>query len=396
MFATRVQQIQPFRVMQLLERARELERAGAQVVHLEVGEPDFPTAAPLVAAAQAALAAGTTGYTEAAGLPALRAAIAADYQQRLGVDLAPERVLVTAGASGALMLLAALLLEAGDELLLPDPCYPCNLSFLATVNANGRLLATGPETGFLLSAQQIAAHWRGNTRGVLLASPANPTGATYDVESLQAVLETLRARRGLLIMDEIYQGLVYPVPGQPAPAGTVLAQCTPDDQVYVVNSFSKFFGMTGWRLGWLVVPAAAVEPLQRLAQNLFIAPSTPAQYAALAAFTPAALAEHERRRRLLGQRRDQLLAGLQQLGFAVPLIPQGAFYLYVDIRHLEMDAEQFCWRLLNEFQVAVTPGTDFGQHQAGGFVRFAYTQDQAAIALALSRLAQALVAWGKA
>ena len=392
MFASRIQQIKPFRVMQLLARAHALQRAGHDVVHLEVGEPDFPTAAPIVHAGQQALADGLTAYTEARGLPALREAIAADYAHRLGVTLDPGRVQLTAGASGALMLLAALLLEPGDELLMTDPCYPCNSSFLSVVNALARAVPVTAAQSFQLDAVTAEAHWGQRTRGLLLASPANPTGTMLSEPALLDMLALVRRRDGLLIMDEIYQGLTYPQAGGRT-ADSVLRLADKDDPVYVVNSFSKYFGMTGWRLGWLVVPTAAVEPVERLAQNLFIAPSTLAQHAALAAFSPEALAEHEARRQAFQARRDQLLEGLLALGLRVPVVPDGAFYLYVDISALGMDAEDFCWRLLEEHQVAVTPGTDFGQHDAQRYVRFACTTSQARIAEALRRLGNALRDW---
>ncbi len=390
MYARRLQQITPFRVVELLERAKALESAGRRVVHFEVGEPDFPTAQPIVDAGHRALDAGATKYTQALGIPALRRRIAEHYRHSAGLSVDPDRVVVTAGASAGLLLLAALLLDPADELLLTDPGYPCNEVFVWLVNGTPVGVPVLPEEGFRLTPARAEAAWTGATRGLLVASPANPTGAVLDPESLAGLAALARARDGFMILDEIYQGLTYDDAAQPVcPSGLAV-----DDGIYVLNSFSKYFGMTGWRLGWMVVPDAAVEPVARLAQNLFISPPSLSQHAALAAFDDEAMAVHEARRAAFGRRRQLLCDGLEALGFRIPVRPGGAFYVYADIGHTGMDSMDFCWRLLEDHFVAATPGIDFGAQNAASFVRFAFTTGEADIALGLSRLADALTDWG--
>ncbi|HEX7037863.1 MAG TPA: aminotransferase class I/II-fold pyridoxal phosphate-dependent enzyme [Pseudomonadales bacterium] len=387
MQASRIRQISPFRVVQLLERAKALEAAGHRVVHFEVGEPDFPTAPPIVEAGRAALTAGATRYTESLGLPALRARIAEWYRETAGVAIAPQRVVVTAGASGALLLLSALLLDPGDELLLPEPGYPCNDPFARLVGAVPVAVPVLAEDGFRVDPGQVAAAWTAASRGLLVASQANPTGAVLEPERLTALVHTVRERGGALLLDEIYQGLIYEDIGYRS--GLAL-----DDGIYVLNSFSKYFGMTGWRLGWMVLPESQVEPVARLAQNLFISPSSVAQHAALAAFEPAAVAIHEERRAAFARRLVRLCDGLESLGFRIPARPAGAFYVYVDVSRTGIDAMTFCERLLERHHVAVTPGLDFGRRDAERFVRFAFTTGEADIDLGLERIADALADWG--
>ena len=384
-FAQRIAHIEPFRVMEIIARAQALEADGYRVVHFEVGEPDFPTAAPIVAAGQAALAAGHTKYTVATGIPRLREKICA-YYETIGVSVDPAQVIVTAGASAGLSLLAGLLLDPQDELLITDPGYPCNEVFVYLTAAAPSLMEVSAEQGFQPSLMDIQRHWGVNTRGVLLGSPANPTGALVPKQTLAEIAEFATDRGGFLILDEIYQGLHL----VPAPYASGL-QVSRD--MYVLNSFSKYFGMTGWRLGWLVVPEVAVEPLTRLAQNLYICPSTVAQYAAIEAFSDDAMGIHAQRAAAFGQRAQQLINGLEQLGFHIPVKPSGAFYAYVDVSHTGMDSAEFCWRLLEEQQVAVTPGRDFGSYQSDRFVRFAFTTDEASIDLGLERLGRALQVW---
>jgi aspartate/methionine/tyrosine aminotransferase len=388
-FSQRSARIEPFRVMELLGRARALERAGRSVVHFEVGEPDFATAEPIVRAGMQALASGQTKYTEATGLPDLRTAIAGHYRRIGGLSIDPGRIVVTSGASGALMLLSALLVDPGDVWLMTDPGYPCNRHFWTVAGGQSRLLPVGADSDFNLTPERLREETTPATRGVLFASPANPTGAVLGREAMSALCD-MAASLGLQrIVDEIYQGLVYDAGTDTLP--TVLSV---DDGAFVVNSFSKYFGMTGWRLGWIVAPLAAVPTLERLAQNLFISPPTVSQYAALAAFSPEALAEHERRRAEFALRRDALRRGLDTLGLRVAGSPRGAFYLYVDVTSSGMKSEDFCRRLLEEFGVATTPGSDFGHHRAEDFVRFAYTTGLPAIEDGLARIQRALVAWG--
>jgi aspartate/methionine/tyrosine aminotransferase len=384
MYAQRLDRIAPFRVMQLMERAKAIEAAGHRVVHFEVGEPDFVTAEPIVRAGIDALQAGETKYTQALGIPELRERIAQHYCQELGVSLPAERVVVTSGASGGLLLLSGLLLNPGDRLLLTDPGYPCNEVFAGLVNAEPARIPLLADRGFQLHVDDLEAHWGPATRGLLLASPANPTGAVVSREHLGQLVSALARRGGWLILDEIYQGLIY---GDGPGYRTGLEV---SDEAFILNSFSKYYGMTGWRLGWMVVPEAALEAVAKLAQNLFISPSSVAQRAALAAFGPEALAIHEARRAAFHARRDLLSRGLTELGLHIPVVPGGAFYLYVDISAIGMDSAEFCWRLIDDYHVAVTPGIDFGDHLADQFVRFAYTTDEDSIALGLERIGTAL------
>ncbi|MGE0623573.1 MAG: aminotransferase class I/II-fold pyridoxal phosphate-dependent enzyme [Pseudomonadales bacterium] len=393
MTAQRLEQIAPFRVMLLMERAKRLEADGHRVVHFEVGEPDFETAAPIVAAGQRALAAGHTKYTQALGIPPLREAISTYYATSAGVSVAPERVVITAGASGGLLLLAALLLDPQDELLLPDPGYPCNEAFVSVVNGVPRRVPVEAASGFQITPEDLLNAWGTRTRGLLLGSPANPTGALTPRSVLEQLVAGVRERGGVLLLDEIYQGLTYGDGGKGETYRTGLEIAS---DIFVLNSFSKYFGMTGWRLGWMVVPDDCLDGVSRLAQNLFISPSSIAQHAALAAFDPEAMAIHEARRGHFARRRDRLAEGLRALGLSIPVDPQGAFYLYVDVSCTGMDSETFCWRLIDEYQVAVTPGTDFGDHLADRHVRFAYTTSDEDIDLGIERIGRALADWGVA
>ena len=381
--AERVDRIAAFRVVQVLERAYEMERQGRHVVHLEVGEPDFPSAPAIIDAGIAALEAGHTGYTQALGLPALREAIAASYGV-LGVGA--ERVAVTTGASAALNLLMQILVNPGDEVLIADPGYPCNSAFVEAAGGSVRGVPVDAGTRFQLTADQLTAAWRPRTKGVLLASPSNPTGSALTAAEL-ASIRAFVAGKGFVVVDEIYRGLVYDGDGVP-PCLAV------DNGFFVVNSFSKYYGMTGWRLGWVVVPDWAMDALDRVAQNLYLAPPTVAQYAALAALTPAATLVHEQRRRVFARRRDVLLAGLDALGLPAAHRPEGSFYVYADVSSTGLDADALCARLIEEFGVAATPGTDFGSHRASDYVRFAFTVDEQEIRIGLDRLEAALRTFG--
>lgn len=380
--------------MQLMERAKAFEARGYKVVHFEVGEPDFDTAAPIIRAGQEALAGGHTKYTLALGTNELRARVARYYMESAGVSVDPRRVVITSGASAGLLLLAGLLLNPGDELLMPDPGYPCNEVFVGLVNAVPARIPVQAANGFEITPEVLADAWTGKSRGLLLGSPANPTGALVTRDRLAALVDVVSARDGLFLLDEIYQGLIYAEEdgkgdGQPE----YRTGLSVNEDIFVLNSFSKFFGMTGWRLGWMVIPEEYVDGVTRLAQNLFISPSSIAQHAALAAFEPEAMAIHEERRQRFGSRRDQLAGGLRSLGLTIPVDPQGAFYLYVDVSSTGMDSETFCWRLIDEYQVAVTPGTDFGSHLADRYVRFAYTTGEEDIDLGVARIGEALSAW---
>lgn len=376
--AARAAQFRPFHVMELLGRARALEAQGRTLIHMEIGEPDFNTPEDIIRAGQKALEEGLTSYTPATGLPALRIAISEWYRKTHSAYIAPERIVVTPGASGALLLAIATLVNPGDDVLLPDPTYPCNRNFVRLFEGIARNLPVGPDTHYQLTPAMLAAHWSTRTVAALVASPANPTGTLLADTELRDLITTAHACGGRLIVDEIYHGLVYE-------AATATALSFSDD-VFVINSFSKYFGMTGWRLGWLVAPPSYIPSLEKLAQNIFLAASTPSQHAALAAFSPATLLILEERRREFARRRDFLVPALRALGFDIAVEPQGAFYVYARCDRLTDDSYTFCQRLLQEAGVVVTPGIDFGEHDAAQHLRFAYTTSIENLAEGVRRL----------
>jgi aspartate/methionine/tyrosine aminotransferase len=380
--AQRVHAIAPFHVMEVVKAATELARTGADVISMSVGEPDF-TAPELVAeAAIAAIRGGATQYTDALGLPALREAIAAHYASAFGIAIDPRRVVVTAGASAGLLLACAALVGEGDEVLMPDPCYPCNRHFVSAFGGAPVLVPSGAEQRYQLTADDVARRWGKRTRGVIVASPSNPTGTSMTPAQMQDMLAAVRTRGGFAVVDEIYQGLSYDHAPQSALAF--------DPDVITVNSFSKYFNMTGWRLGWLVVPEALVPVFEKLAQNLFICPSAIAQHAALACFHPASIAVYETRRREFQRRRDYLVPQLRSLGFEVPVMPDGAFYVYADIGEVAHkdhgDSAAFCMAVLRESAVAIVPGADFGFAAPLRHVRFSYATALPRIEEAVERL----------
>ncbi|KKW67989.1 aminotransferase [Lampropedia cohaerens] len=393
----------PFRLSERAQRthpfyAMEVSKAAAQLVasqgdappmrQLNIGEPDF-TAPPLVQeAAIAAIAQGHTQYTQALGLPALRERISQWYADRFGVAVAPERIIITAGASAALHLACLALLQPGDSVLLPDPGYPCNQQFVQVAGARAVHVPVEAADRFQLTAAQVQAHWQADTRGVLLASPANPTGTSMTAEAMAAIHAAVRARGGVTMVDEIYLGLSY----DRAFGQTALAL---GEDIVSINSFSKYFNMTGWRLGWLVVPEALVAPIERLCQNLFICPSTIAQHAALACFHPESLAEYERRRALFGERLALFTAPLAAMGLQVPVQPDGAFYVWADCRDAAhrlgvQGSWEFAFALLERARIAIAPGKDFGPQGAQNFVRFSVATSRDNLEDALTRM-QALL-----
>lgn len=376
--ASRNHDIEPFHVMELLTRARALEALGRDIIHMEVGEPDFPTPMPMVRAAQESIAAGKVFYTPALGLPELREAIAAFYASRYGIRVPANRIVVTAGASGALTLALACLCEPGRKWLLADPGYPANRHFIRCFEGNPVGMPVGPESNFQPTTDLLGQYWDADTDGLIVASPANPTGTMLSASELVALHGFARSREGHFIVDEIYHGLTYE-----GDAPTALAA---GDDLWVVQSFSKYFQMTGWRLGWLVLPEAYGRDVEKLAQNLFISPSTPAQHAALAAFHPDTIALLEERRAEFRRRRDFLAPALESLGFRVTARPQGAFYLYCDSSALADDSFSLAMRMLEEAGVAATPGLDFGHHEPQKHIRFAYTTDIDRLEEATSRL----------
>ena len=376
--ASRLASIAPFHVMELLARAKTLEAQGQDIIHMEIGEPDFPTPAPVVAAAQAHLASGRMFYTPALGLPELRQAISDFYMQRYGASVPSSRVVVTAGASGALLLAMACLCEPGSEWLLTDPGYPCNANFVRSFEGTPVCIPVSADNKFQPTLADVQCHWNSKTSGALFASPANPTGTLLADDALESIAGFVRQHGGTLIVDEIYHGLTYE-----RDASTALKF---GDDIFVVQSFSKYFNMTGWRLGWLVVPDRFARDIEKLAQNLFIAPSTPAQYGALAAFKPETIAILEDRRAEFRARRDYLAPELEKLGFRLTAKPEGAFYIYADCSALTSDSEAFARDLLEKAGVAITPGLDFGAACPKSHVRIAYTTSIERLEQAVSRI----------
>jgi aspartate/methionine/tyrosine aminotransferase len=380
--ARRMEGIEPFYVMDLLAYARELEAQGRNIIHMEIGEPDFPTPEPIRQAAQSVLATNPIHYTSALGLPELREAISGFYRQRYQLDIPASRIVVAPGASGALQLVTGILINPGDAVLMADPGYPCNRHFVRLFEGDAVSVPVGPDTHYQPDRGLLERYWADKTRAVLIASPSNPTGSLIPAEQLREIYQLARQRDAVLIVDEIYHGLTYV--GQPQSALEL------GDSVFVVNSFSKYFGMTGWRLGWIVAPEWAVEALDRLAQNLFLAPPTLSQHAALAAFHPETIDILEERRAAFQERRDFLVPALKALGFGIPEQPQGAFYIYANSARFSDDSFVFCRRLLDEAGVAITPGKDFGTHAAAEHVRFAYTSDMESLAEGVKRLKEYL------
>jgi aspartate/methionine/tyrosine aminotransferase len=377
--ARRAADIQPFVVMDVLARAHQLEAAGRRVIHMEIGEPDFTAPPQVIEAAQRALREGRSAYTATLGLPALREAIAAHYGTVFAGKISPQRIAITSGASGGLLLTLALYVNPGDEILVPDPGYPGYRHLVRTFEGVARPLKVSPATGFQPTLETVRAAWRRRTRGLLLGSPSNPTGTVIDKAELENIARFVAARRGVLIVDEIYQGLVYD-----APPATGLGL---PGEVAVVNSFSKYFCMTGWRLGWVVLPQsrhnARVRDFEKLAQHLSICAPAIAQHAALACFAPGSLEIFEQRRREFQRRRDFLLPALERAGLQVPARPAGAFYAYAKCPG---DGRRFALELLEREGVAATPGVDFGSNQTKRYVRFAYTRGMADLEEAAERL----------
>jgi len=363
--ADRMQFIQPFHVMALLARARELEAAGRSIIHMEIGEPDFVTPQPVIDAGISALQSGYTHYTPAVGLQALRQRIAEFYLQRYGVEVEPQRVVITPGASAALQLVMAVLVNPGAQVLLADPGYPCNRNFVHLLGGLPVGIPVSAASAYQPETQQLREYWTEAVAALLVASPSNPTGTLLGEGMLREYHAIAAAHGSSLIVDEIYHGLVYD-----RQATTALAV---SEDIFVVNSFSKYFGMTGWRLGWLVAPPGYVADIDKLAQNLFLAAPTMAQHAALRAFDEDNIRILETRRREFQQRRDYLLPALRDIGFDIAVIPDGAFYLYAGCRRFTDDSYRFTSRLLEEAGVAITPGTDFGNNRPESHVRFAYT-----------------------
>lgn len=392
----RAQRIEPFYVMEVAKAAatmaQQVAHTASPMIFLNIGEPDF-TAPPLVQqAASRAIAQGNTQYTQAMGLPALRESISDWYASRFGADVAPSRIIITAGASAALQLACLALVEAGDEILMPDPSYPCNRHFVSAAEGTSVLIPTTAEERFQLTREKVEAAWNEKTRGVLLASPSNPTGTSIAPEELQLIHEFVHSRGGITLIDEIYLGLSY----EEHFGHSALAMAGElGHSVISINSFSKYFSMTGWRLGWLVVPEALAPVIERIAQNLFICASTVSQHAALACFEPQSLLEYERRRAEFKARRDYFIPELNRLGLRVPVMPDGAFYAYADCTDAAArlgvsGSWDFAFELMKRAHLAVTPGRDFGQAAPEQFVRFSTANSMEQLKQAVARLESVL------
>jgi aspartate/methionine/tyrosine aminotransferase len=375
--ARRAAEIEPFEVMDVLSRAQALERAGRRVVHMEIGEPDFTAPAPVVEAGIRAMREGRTAYTATLGLASLREAISGHYATRFGAQIPPERIAITAGASGALLTVAALYIDAGDEILVPDPGYPGYRHFVRAFEGVAKILPVSAQTDFQPTLDMVRAAWGPRTKGLILGSPSNPTGTLIPNEELRRIAAFIAQRGGVLLVDEIYQGLVYGI--EPWTAFGL------PGEVVLINSFSKYFCMTGWRLGWVVLPPAAVRGFEKLAQHLFISAPAAAQHAAVAAFSPDSVSILEQRRAEFARRRDVLVPRLRKAGLGIPAEPHGAFYVYADCGR---DSRAFARELLEREAVAATPGVDFGANGTERFVRFAYTRSLEEIEEAATRLAR--------
>ena len=394
--SARAQRIEPFYVMEMAKSAAAIAREAAgtdrPMIYLNIGEPDF-TAPPLVAeAAERAIRDGKTQYTQATGLPELRERISGWYRQRFGLDVPARRIVVTAGASAALQLACLALIEAGDEVLMPDPSYPCNRQFVSMAEGRSVLIPSTPAERFQLSADKVQQAWGAHTRGVMLASPSNPTGTSIAPDELRRIHDVVRSHDGITMIDEIYLGLSY----EEEFGHTALAI---DDNIISINSFSKYFNMTGWRLGWMVVPDAMVPVVERLAQNLFICASTVSQHAALACFEAESIAEYERRRAEFKARRDFFIPALQSLGLSVPVMPDGAFYAWADCtqaaQRLGVPSGKNCswdlaFELMRRAHIAVTPGRDFGTAEPERFIRFSTANSMAQLQESVERLRKLL------
>jgi aspartate/methionine/tyrosine aminotransferase len=377
--AKRMSAIEPFHVMEILARARRLEAEGRSIVHMEIGEPDFPTPRPVCEAGIRALERGHLFYTAALGLPALREKIAAHYRTRYGVDVAPERIIVTSGSSAALLLALGVIIDPGSQVLLADPGYPANRHFVRMFDGEPVAVPVGADSNYQMTPELMAKYWTDRTVAALVATPSNPTGTVIALEQIGEMAAIAGRRGGALLVDEIYHGLVY--------EGEARTALETGADVFVINSFSKYFNMTGWRLGWIVAPDAYVREIDRLAQNVYLSAPAPAQYAALAAFEPETIGILDARREEFRARRDYLVPALRGLGFAIPQTPQGAFYIYADCSAFTRDSHRFAVDLLERGGVAITPGIDFGAHRASEHVRFAYTNSIECLEDGVSRIA---------
>ncbi len=376
-------QIQPFHVMKILGEAKAMEAAGKKIIHMEIGEPDFPSLPCVHEAAVQAAALGLTHYTPTMGLPALRDKLAHFYQSFYHAEVAADNIMITPGSSSALHMVLTAIINPGDKVLLSDPAYPCNRQFVKLLQGEIIGVPVSSDTQYQLNTELLKTHWQSGIKAVMVASPANPTGTIIEQEELLSMANFLAEQNCYFIVDEIYQGLVYE-----RPAESILAHKNLPDNVIVINSFSKFFGMTGWRLGWCVAPDILMPVLDRLGQNLFLAAPTPSQYGALRVLEADALADLEQRRQIFESRRNALYHSMLDAGFRLKTLPQGAFYLYWDVSDFTDNADQFCSELLQATGVAITPGRDFGDYQANQHVRLAYTTTEPELKLAVQKISE--------
>ncbi len=380
--SARAREVRPFQVMRLLARAKQLEQQGRDIVHMEVGEPDFNTPQPIIDAAQSAIATGKMHYTPATGLPALKQRIAQFYKDSYQVKVDPDCIVITPGASGALLLALAAVIDPGRKILMADPGYPCNRNITRFLEGQVVSVPVDSKTDYQITAEKLADHWDDEVVGVLLASPSNPTGTLIPDDELQKMVSFVEDKDGIIFMDEIYQGLVYT---ESTP--TILKYT---QNCFVINSFSKYFGMTGWRVGWLVASKDYVEAIDNFAQNIFLAAPTPSQHAALAAFEQPTIDILEQRRKEFQQRRDFLIPALREIGFNIATEPQGAFYIYCECSKFTDDSLAFVEKILEDIGVAITPGNDFGEYKANTHVRFAYTTAMERLEVGVKRLEEYL------
>lgn len=376
--AHRIERTLPFHAIEVLKKAQALAAQGKDIISLGIGEPDFTAPTRVLETMNRAAQAGLSGYTAPAGTPALREAIAHYYKDHFHADIDPSRVLVTSGASGALLLAVMTLINPGDEVLMPDPSYPANQNLITAAGGITKLVPTDAAHRFQLKAQDIEKYWTNATRGVMIASPSNPTGTTIAYDELKQIVAEVRKRDGFIIMDEIYLGLYYG--DDPKSALTI------DDDIIIINSFSKYFHMTGWRLGWMIAPKDIVPAIEGLSSNLAICAPALAQHAAVSCFEPEVIQVYENRRLSFKERRDYLVPAFNQLGLNVPVTPDGAFYIFADVSKWGMDSTEFCSRMLEEAGIASVPGIDFGQAHAKNMVRFSYATSLDQLKQAVSRI----------
>lgn len=372
---SRADKISPFYVMELLEKAKELERKGKHIIHMEVGEPDFGTPSAINESAIDAIRNNKTFYTHSLGIQELRETIAQQYYKTDGIHISNERVIITNGTSGAFLLLCAVLLDNRRVLAVSDPGYPCYKNFALIVCSKIVPIPVDEKSSFEVTVEHFDVLKRPPDI-LLISTPANPTGNIYREETMKGLHSYISLKGKVLIVDELYNGLYYKE--RPRSALTV------SDDIIVINGFSKTHAMTGWRLGWMVVPEELIRPIQKVAQNVFISPPSISQYAALKAFNVNE--DLEAMRKTYQERRDFMIPRLKGIGFNIPYNPEGAFYIYADISRWGIDSMEFAERALVEAGVALTPGYDFGAYKAGSHIRFSYANSLDMLKLGCERL----------